>query len=61
MLPNIRNTSVKKNLILSAIGISLQAAGTLCLLAAAVGIGTEIHRQVKTTIAKEFLMSRIAE
>ena len=37
---------MKKNLILSAIGIGLQTAGGICLVAAALGIGKEINQQM---------------
>ena len=44
---------IRKNLLLSAVGIGLQAAGSVCLLVAAVGIGKEIHSQIKKTILQE--------
>ena len=37
---------MKKNLILSALGIGLQTAGGICLVAAALGIGKEINQQI---------------
>ena len=43
----------KKNLILSAIGIGLQTAGGICLLAAAAGIGKEINQQIKKAVINE--------
>lgn len=43
----------KKNLLLSGFGIVLQTAGSICLLAAAVGIGKEINSQIKKTILQE--------
>ena len=39
--------STKKNLILSAVGIGLQTVGSICLIAAALGIGKEINQQIK--------------
>lgn len=53
-------TKMKKNLILSAIGISLQTTGGICLFAAALGIGKEINQQIKKTIIKE-LSKQVAE
>ena len=50
----------KKNLILSVIGIGLQTAGGICLLAAAAGIGKEINQQIKKAVINE-LSKRIAE
>ena len=49
----INMNHMKKNLILSAIGIGLQTAGGICLVAAAMGIGKEINQQIKKTIIKE--------
>ena len=43
----------KKNLLLSGFGIALQTAGSICLLAATVGIGKEINSQIKKTILQE--------
>ena len=44
---------MKKNLILSAVGIGLQTVGGICLVAAVLGIGKEINQQIKKTIIKE--------
>ena len=44
---------MKKNLILSAIGIGLQTAGGICLFVSALGIGKEINQQIKKTIIQE--------
>ena len=44
---------MKKNLILSALGMSLQTAGCICLVAAALGMGKEIHQHIGKTIIKE--------
>ena len=52
-MPNRNSNSARKNLILSAIGIGLQTAGTACLLAAAAGIAKSVHQQIKSTISKE--------
>ena len=51
---------MKKNLILSAIGVGLQIAGGICLFVAALGIGKEINQQIKKTIVKE-LSKQVAE
>ena len=51
---------MKKNLILSAIGVGLQTAGGICLFVAALGIGKEINQQIKKTIIKE-LSKQVAE
>ena len=51
---------MKKNLILSAIGVGLQTAGGICLFAVALGIGKEINQQIKKTIIKE-LSKQVAE
>lgn len=53
-------TILKKNLILSAIGVSLQTIGGICLFVAALGIGKEINQQIKKTIIKE-LSKQVAE
>lgn len=53
-------TNVKKNLILSAIGVGLQTVGGICLFVAALGIGKEINQQIKKTIIKE-LSKQVAE
>ena len=45
----------KKNLILSGIGISLQMAGSICLIASVVGISREIRQQIKRTVHNELL------
>ena len=44
---------MKKNLVLSAIGIGLQTAGGICLFVAALGIGKDINQQNKKAIIKE--------
>ena len=44
---------MKKNLILSAVGIGLQTVGSICLIAAALGIGKEINQQIKKTVIRE--------
>lgn len=51
---------MKKNLILSAIGVGLQTAGGICLFVAALSIGKEINRQIRKTIIKE-LSKQVAE
>jgi len=53
-------TTMKKNLILSAIGIALQTAGGICLFAAALGVGKEVNQQIKKTIVRE-LTKQMAE
>ncbi|WP_291237011.1 hypothetical protein [Frisingicoccus sp.] len=45
--------NMKKNLILSAIGVGLQTAGGICLFVAALCIGKEINQQIRKTIIKE--------
>ena len=47
--------SVKKNLLLTTIGIGLQTAGSICLIASAVGISREISQQIKRTVHNELL------
>ena len=47
--------SVKRNLILTTIGISLQTAGSICLIASVVGISREISQQIKRTVHNELL------
>ena len=44
---------MKKNLILSAVGIGLQTVGDVCLVVAALGIGKEINQQIKKTVIRE--------
>ena len=51
---------MKKNLILSAIGVGLQTAGSICLFVAALGIEKKINQQIKKTIIKE-LSKQVAE
>lgn len=45
--------SMKKNLILSAVGIGLQTVGGVCLIVAALGIGKEINQQIKKAVIRE--------
>ena len=52
-MPKCNSNSARKNLILTAVGIGLQTAGTACLLAAAAGIAKSVHQQIKATISKE--------
>ena len=52
--------SVKRNLLLTAIGICMQTAGSICLIASVVGIGKEINQQIKKIVISE-LSKRIAE
>ena len=47
--------STKRNLILTTIGISLQTAGSICLIASVVGISREIRQQIKRTVHNELL------
>ena len=47
--------SIKRNLILTTIGISLQTAGSICLIASVVGISREIRQQIKRTVHNELL------
>ena len=47
--------SIKRNLILTTIGISLQTAGSICLIASVVGISREISQQIKRTVHNELL------
>ena len=49
----IEKKVTKKNLLLSIFGIVLRTAGSVCLLAATVGIGKEISTQIKKTILQE--------
>lgn len=51
---------VKKHILLTAVGVGLQTAGTVCLIAAAFGIGKEINLQIKKTIVRE-LSKQISE
>ena len=44
---------MKKNLLLSVVGIGLQSAGSICLLAAVVNMGKEIKTQIKKTVLHE--------
>ena len=52
---------MKKNLILSAIGVGLQTAGGICLFVAALGIGKEINQQIRNTIIKELSKQVVEE
>lgn len=45
----------KRHMLLSAVGLGLQAVGSLCLLAAAIGIGKEINTQIRKTIIHELI------
>ena len=47
--------SIKRNLILTTIGISLQTAGSICLIASVIGISREISQQIKRTVHNELL------
>ena len=47
--------SIKRNLILTTVGISLQTAGSICLIASVIGISREIHQQIKRTVHNELL------
>ena len=47
--------STKRNLILTTVGISLQTAGSICLIASVVGITREISQQIKRTVHNELL------
>ena len=55
-----RMASMKKHLILATVGIGLQTAGGICLVAAALGIGKEINQQIKKTVIRE-LSKQVAE
>ena len=46
---------IKRNLILTTVGISLQTAGSICLIASVVGISREIRQQIKRTVHNELL------
>ena len=48
-----KNTSLKKHLVLSALGMGLQLAGSICLLAATLGAAKEVNRQIKAAIVQE--------
>lgn len=61
MLSSNTATDLKKNLFLSAVGFSLQAAGTVCIAAAAVGIGKEINQRIHAAIIKELMKQGSAE
>ena len=50
-----RKDSAKKNLLLITIGIGLQTAGSICLIASVVGISREIRQQIKRTVHNELL------
>ena len=47
--------SIKRNLILTTVGISLQTAGSICLIASVIGISREISQQIKRTVHNELL------
>ena len=47
--------SIKRNLSLTTIGISLQTAGSICLIASVIGISREISQQIKRTVHNELL------
>ena len=53
--------SVKRNLLLTAIGIGLQTAGSICLIASVVGIGKEINQRINAVIIKELMKQGSAE
>ena len=55
MLQRNIEDSVKKKLILTTIGIGLQTAGSICLIASVVGISREIRQQIKRTVHNELL------
>lgn len=61
MLSSNTATDLKKNLFLSAVGFSLQAAGTVCITAAAIGIGKEINQRIHAAIIKELIKQGSAE
>ena len=61
MLSSNNMNPIKKNLILSAIGIGLQTIGGTCLVIAAVRLGKEINHQIKTTVIKELSNHGITE
>ena len=42
-------TSIKRNLLLTTIGIGLQTAGTICLVASGMGISRKISQQMRKT------------
>ena len=52
--------NMKKNLILSAIGVGLQTAGGICIFVAALSFGKEINQQIRKAIIKE-LSKQVAE
>lgn len=45
--------NMKKNLALSALGMSLQLVGSICLVAAALGVAKEVNLQIKKAIIQE--------
>ena len=55
MLHCMSKNSIKRNLILTTVGISLQTAGSICLIASVVGISREISQQIKRTVHNELL------
>ena len=44
---------LKQNLALSALGMGLQLAGSICLFAATLGVVKEINLQIKKAIVQE--------
>ena len=56
-----KTTGLKKNMLLSAVGFGLQAAGAVCIAAAAVGIGKEINQRINAVIIKELMKQGSAE
>ena len=55
------NPTLKKNLILSNVGITLQTAGAVCIFAAMLGMGKGIKQQIKSAIAEELIKQGIPE
>lgn len=46
-------TALRKNICLSAVGMMLQLAGSICLFAATVGIVKEVNLHLKKAILQE--------
>ena len=47
------NTVLRRNIALSALGMGLQLAGSICLFAATLGVAKEVNMQIKKAIVRE--------
>ena len=46
-------TVLRKNIAMSALGLGLQLAGSICLFAATLGVVKEVNLQIKKAIVQE--------